>query len=194
MRRLKNKQDPLSEMQMRRALRKHINTYQVNTLDRLTAGRDHWAWHARGGRLDFVSKQVTPLGLDRRTLDNLVADTQGTQAVAFVLDGRWVAKCPDCNGQEVVDPDEAIFVCLNPRCLNQLNDGFPRRVRFPGVERMLQIEETLLARPNPINRNWLIDEDIVQLKSENTEHGLPERVELVEVNNGLGNTNNTLNR
>lgn len=181
MRKLKKKQDPLSENQVRRALRKHINTYQVNTLDRLTAGRDHWAWQARGGRLDFISKQIVSLGLDRRTLERLVGEPKGKQAVAEILDGRWIAKCPDCNGQEVVDPDEPVFVCLNPRCLNRLNDGFPRKIMFPGAERMLQIEEILLARPNPINRNWLRDEDLDQLKQENIEHGLPERVDTVEV-------------
>ena len=194
MRKLKHKQDPLNENEMRKALRKHINNYQINNLDRLTAGRDHWAWHARGGRLDFVSKHVMPLGLDRRTLDCLVAKPRGKQAVAEILDGRWIAKCPDCNCQEVVDPDEPIFVCLNPRCLNRLNDGYPRKVKFPGTKKLKDIEETLLARPNPINRNWLIDEDIDQLKQENIEHSLPERVELVEVQHGLGNANNTLNR
>ena len=194
MRKQKNKQDPLKEMETRRALRKHINTYQVNTLDRLTAGRDHWAWHARGGRLDFISKQVTPLGLDRRTLERMVGEPKGKQAVAFILDGRWVAKCPDCEGQEVVDPDEPLFVCLNVRCLGQLNEYYPRLVRFPGAKKTKQIEEILLARPNPINRSWLIDEDMDQLKQENIDHGLPERVDLVEVQNGMGYANNTLNR
>ena len=173
---------------MKRVLRKHLNPYQMYTLDRLTDGRDHGMWFVgREGatQKEFVYMQARPMTSHEPTLAKLVnGEPRGDPVHAFVMDGRWVALCPDClTGQEVVSQDQPAFVCLNAVCLNVVNGNFPRPVKFPPPVVLRRIEETLLARPNPVNRAWdaqgLVTgkaETVADLKAENIKHSLPPAV------------------
>ena len=192
--RQKDPQVPLSAAEMKRALRKHMNPYQMYTLHRLTDGRDHWTWFVgREGarREEFVLMQARNMTAHEPTLAKLVNGMpQGDRVHAFVLDGRWVARCPDCRtGQEVVSRDSPAFVCLNAVCLNVVKGHYPRPVKFPPAGVLRQLEETLLARPNPVNRNWDAQglatgkvESVADLKAENIQHALPPAV-AVELEN-----------
>jgi len=183
--RQKDPQVALSAAEMKRALRKHVNPYQMYTLDRLTDGKDHWMWFVGkegATRKEFVLMQARNMTGDEKTLTRLVnGKPQGDPVFAFVLDGRWVARCPDClTGQEVVSRDQPGFVCLNTVCLNIVNGHYPRPVKFPPAGQMKKIEETLLARPNPVNRAWDAQglatgkaETVADLKAENLKHSLP---------------------
>jgi hypothetical protein len=182
----------LTEKELRKALRKHLNPYQLKQQGRFTAGRDHWMWNAGGGRRDFLVKQLEGIarefGVPANVVDILLNHAPvGPQMDAKLLDGRWVVSC-ECGGQEVVDPDDPAFVCLNPNCLNVLTKHEPRKVKFPKGQKLKGISEVLLARPNPINRNWL-GETIAVLEKENTDHGLPKRVTVKEQTHGMVNTN-----
>lgn len=175
-------QKKLSVTELEKAAKKHVLAYQVHVTDRLTSGQDHWYWNARGDRLAFIAKQTRSLDSDIRG-KLLGTKAKGTRVEAFILDGRWVARC-SCGGQEVVDPDDPLFVCLNPSCLNVANGHEPRPVKFPTKAKMRKLYGILLARQNPINRNWDphgfygAPEAIEDLETENVEHGLPKRVKV----------------
>jgi hypothetical protein len=186
--RQRDPQSPLGPEELRRALRKHINVYQLQATSRLTSGRDHWEWfvgQAGGSRREFIYMNLQARPPSGEILARLMSDrAQGDPVTALVLDGRWVARCPDClTGQEVVDPAEPLFSCLNGQCLSVGNGHWPRPVVFPpeGVQRSLA--GILLARPNPVNRNWdpegLVTgraETLADLRRENLDHGMPEEV------------------
>jgi hypothetical protein len=182
-------QTPLSGEQLRLAMRKHVNMYQLQKVERLTGGQDHWDWFigaAGASRSEFVYRNVhQALFISAEILARLMHDkSRGTAVRAFILDGRWVARCPDCEtGQECVDQNEPLFSCLNIHCLGIGNDHWPRPVSFPNVAQQRSLSEILLARPNPINRNWDRDgkvlgnpETFKMLEDENAAHGLPKRV------------------
>ena len=174
----------LSIKELERTAKKNLLPYQVHIRNRLTSGRDHWEWNAGGNRKQFIVKithRRPPKFLDLMLSD----ETKGTSVNAFILDGRWVARC-ECNGQEVVDIQSPIFVCLNPSCYNISTGHYPRKVRFPSKKDRKKLAEILLARPNPINRNWDRNgvfgkaETIKDLERENTDHGLT-KVKVEEV-------------
>jgi hypothetical protein len=185
--------EPLSGLkgkQLKWALRKRINSYQIKNLNRFTGGKDHWAWHSRGDRKKFVYRHLVGLaerhGLEKDIFDSLMnAEPVGPEITATLIDGRWVARC-ECGGQEVVDPDDPVFVCLNPNCLNAMVRHNPRRVKFPNKRKMQSLAEILLARENPIHRNWL-GESLDELEKENQRHNLPKRVTVREVTHGMVN-------
>jgi hypothetical protein len=196
--RQKNQQAALTPNEQVQAARKMINPYQLYNPHRLTGGRDHWFWYL--GRIwpklsdmrkAFVLKhlehpKVMASELARTRL--LGNEVRGLPVNAFILDGRWVARC-ECGGQEVVDWQAPLFTCLNPVCLNGPNEYYPRPVIFPSVQEHRELSEVLLARPNPINRNWDRDgvvygksESIDDLRAENEARGYPPAVEVEERN------------
>lgn len=183
----------LSDKEVRKALRKHLSPYQLKNLRRLASGRDHWRWHCgeNGSRLAFTSKQLKGMlrrfSMPRDIVRSLIEhEPVGPALEPLILDGRWVARC-ECGGQEVVDPADPVFVCHNMACLNTSVNHKPRRVKFPSKKDRKKISEILLARPNPINRNYdpngiVGDSDTIQgLELENIEHGLAGAVEVKEV-------------
>ena len=177
-------QENLSIRELERTARKQLLPYQVQVRHRLTLGQDHWRWNAGGDRKRFIVK-VT----HRRPpefLDLMLSDkTKGVPVTAFILDGRWVARC-ECYGQEVVDHQDPLFMCLNPSCYNISAQHYPRKVKFPTKKDRKRLAEILLARRNPINRNWDRNglfgkpETIEDLERENADHGLT-KVKVEEV-------------
>lgn len=182
----------LSEKEIRKMLRKYLLPYQMNNLSEITSGFHHWKWFTGGGRRDFIYRHLQGFvkhGYTTLEIMDILLEHHavGPKIDAIIIDGRWVARC-ECGGQEVVDPDDPIFVCLNPLDLNTKTKHKPRQVKFPKEEQQTKIAEVLLARPNPINRNWL-GETIAELEAENIEHGIVKRVKVVKVNNGMVNSN-----
>ena len=139
--------------------------------------------------MDFLQKQLEILSskipIPPGIIPKLMSKTaRGKPVEAFVVYGRWVAMC-ECRGQEVVDIDDPIFVCLNPNCFNIGNDNWPRPVRFPNDKDLREAASILLARPNPINRGWDVAgklfaqrETVARLRRENQVFGHPEQVEI----------------
>ena len=174
----------LSIKELERIARKHLLPYQVQIRNRLTSGHDHWEWNASGGRRQFIVK-VTHRKPPEFLALMLSDETKGEPVSAFILDGRWVARC-ECGGQEVVDFNDPLFICLNPACYNISTGHYPRKVRFPSKKDRKKLAEILLARPNPVNRNWDRNgvfgkpETIEDLERENTDHGLT-KVKVEEV-------------
>jgi len=72
-------------------------------------------------------------------------EPKGKPVYAEINFGRWIARCPDCNGAEDVDPDEPIFYCIS--CGNFKNNGRPRKVIFPDKKEREAIEKEVLKRP-----------------------------------------------
>ncbi|MDY6957632.1 MAG: hypothetical protein SVK08_00610 [Halobacteriota archaeon] len=91
------------------------------------------------------------------------------KAEPVVNHGRWVIRCPfpDCNSAEFARDDE-LFLCQN--CYNSAIGRKYIRVIFP-IERQ-GIEETLLKRMKPHNRNWTSKEEVKDLIEENKLHGI----------------------
>ena len=92
---------------------------------------------------------------------------EGKALPAMVNHGRWIVKCPTCNGAELVDPDMPIFFCYS--CGNESNGGHVYPVSFP--QNWREIEAALIDRP-PANQNWLPGETIEDLRNENEENKL----------------------
>ena len=80
---------------------------------------------------------------------------------ASINHGRWIVVCPTgCNNAEFVG-DSFPFVCTE--C------GYgPTQVVFPPDRKA--IETALLARPVQHNRNWVPDESLDDLLTENASH------------------------
>jgi hypothetical protein len=95
------------------------------------------------------------------------ADESQGKVPAYVNHGRWVADCPDCNGAELVTPNEPMMC---DACFNEGNGGAYRAVVFPRSQR--EIEAQLAIRPEPEHRNWAPGETVAQLRAENAEHGI----------------------
>ena len=177
-------QKELSIKELERAAKKHMLPYQIQTRHRFTSGQDHWYWNARGDRKRFIVK-ITHRRPPKFLALMLSDESKGKLVYAFILDGRWVARC-ECGGQEVVDPNDPLFVCLNPACYNISSGHYPRKVKFPSKKDRKKLAEILLARPNPINRNWDRNgvfgkpETLEDLERENADHGLT-KVKVEEV-------------
>jgi hypothetical protein len=91
---------------------------------------------------------------------------KGYPAEAQVIRSDWVAKCPDCPEQIIVQAGEP-FYCLH--CQNARNDGYARPVRWPADREAG--EAVLLRRFDPNNRNWNpAMESVEDLKLENEAH------------------------
>ncbi len=85
----------------------------------------------------------------------------GTEVLAYVNHGRWVADCA-CNGGELVAPDEQM---LCGSC------GARNTVKFPGAKTRSQVE-AVLTRRSVMNQNWKPDETIAEITAQNIDNGL----------------------
>jgi len=131
-------------------------------------------------RLEFVIYQLErmfqatgdkyiPEGMTAETIvERALMPPRGKQIEAFINNNRWIARC-ECGGCEVVDPNDPIFYCLNPLCLNAENKYRARKVKLP--KKMEDIEGILLRR-KPENRHWYTHESVDRLRKQNKAHGL----------------------
>ena len=135
---------------------------------------------ARHKQAGLVSKDVS-LGYIKTPL--LVAKPAYAQVNAgfvagrFGLVGRWIAPCPEhndpvnpCAGAEWVDFKTPVFMCCS--CFNQ-NIGYQwRPLILPDKHFRVQIERELLDRPWTNLHNWLPDESVDDLKTQNIKLGV----------------------
>lgn len=84
---------------------------------------------------------------------------------AEVIRSNWAVRCPHCAGAMFVEPGEPFFC---PDCGMQANDWLPMTVVWP--EERATIERVLLARSDPLTRNWT-RESVAALRAENLAHG-----------------------
>lgn len=95
----------------------------------------------------------------------------GVHTNAMVFGGTWVAGCPTCKTiVQATSPQDTRFFCIV--CLNAQFGNKWLAVYWPDDYK--SIEEPLLLRPNPANRNWLPNETIEELWMENLSHSLPD--------------------
>jgi len=136
--------------------------------------RRHFGWYQIDKMIQQTGDRFIPDGLDADALmERILAEPRGKAVTAYINQNRWVATC-ECGGCEVVDPDDPVFFCLNPLCLNMSNKHYPRPVKFP--KNREAIEDALLVRPEADTRNWYAYETVEQLEKQNTAHGLPKNV------------------
>ena len=86
---------------------------------------------------------IIAMKMGKRLDTPITGNPAGKEVEAEINWGRWIAKCPNCNGAEDVDPNEPIFYCFS--CGNYQNDGKPRPVKFPSDYK--KIEKEILKRP-----------------------------------------------
>lgn len=157
-----------------------LNPYQrhANTLG---TGHDHWtmATAIQGATwADFIVKifragKLNPFASHQYSddkLDKALKIPKGNLIYAEINHSRWIGIC-ECGGAEVVAVGMP-FYCFS--CFNVISRGRSRPVRFPKNSK--QIEETLLARPVPTNRNFHIGETLEDLERENVAHNLPKQI------------------
>lgn len=152
-----------------RRARLRLQTYQRN-LNQVGRGRDQWEMIlGRPGVTlwDFVRKNLKSRRIPQTVLANANQIASNAPISAEIVHNRWIAQC-ECMGAEVVDRDIPIFFCLS--CFNTEIEGKTRPVIFPS--QINAIENTLLLRPNPMNRNWRIGETVADLQAENDRRGL----------------------
>lgn len=111
-------------------------------MDKIITAKDY----AKRAGFKTVTEYIQNLCLKKgRLIDTPMEGEPTGEVVAEINWGRWIAKCPDCNGAEDVDPDEPIFYCFS--CGNYKNRGKPRKVKFPSKKVREEIEAELLKRP-----------------------------------------------
>ena len=140
-------------------------------------------------RYEKITRRIINQGVP---IDTPFINTRPTGKVYAEIEfGRWVVKCTECNGQEIVEPDEPIFYCLS--CGNRENQGKPKKVIFP--EEINRIERQVMRRPvddsygrnkmerafnakplvfdlvdgelRPLSRTWLPQETLRDLRQQN---------------------------
>lgn len=87
---------------------------------------------------------------------------------AYASAGRWVVACPDCNGAQYACRTDLRFMCNE--CANVAVSGLWRPVTWPAE--VADVEAVLEVRPLG-NQNWLPDEAVADLVTENVANGLP---------------------
>lgn len=100
-----------------------------------------------------------PTGLSKRV-----------KAEAHISQGRWCADCPTpgCHAASYVSPADKRMWCI--KCENIAAAGEWVPVKFPRNRE--RIEELLLRRALPENRNWYPYESVKDLEAENERHGV----------------------
>jgi hypothetical protein len=89
---------------------------------------------------------------------------------AFVDNGIWVVRCPECDTQHFAPWADRRFHCLNENgCPRAASDQWDP-VEWP--EDWEKIEWTLMYRPRMHNWNYLPGETLEDLERENFEHGV----------------------
>ena len=98
-------------------------------------------------------------------------DLSAPPAIARIEDGKWIADCPapGCRGAMIIFGDPAAgFMCAS--CFNSDIGRRYRPVLWPAEKGA--IEELLLRRPMPVNRNWSSSETAADIAAENAGHGI----------------------
>ena len=117
-----------------------------------------------GNYQNFVKTEVAGRWLGKKP------DWRSTGNVyAFVYNSLWVATCPFCPEQIIVEPGYP-FYC--PNCLMYSNNGKAMDVVFPENNKRKIIEALLVMRPDPSTRHWLLVETESDLINQNIEHGV----------------------
>lgn len=120
-------------------------------------GADH------GGRWEVHLKQdILPL-LATHGIPDQGYDLTGKPLLAYVNHGRWLVKC-ECGGCEYYWQEGWFF------CMSCLNSAHGHKYRHAARPRNAEAIERLLNLRPVLNRNWLPDETISQLKAENSAH------------------------
>ena len=120
-------------------------------------------------QLEAIKKIGIPLARKRgRTLKITTEINKDYKVIAYINYGRWIAKCPWCNGADFVFKNEPYYFCFS--CLNRAVDNKRIEVIFP--KNINAIEQILLKRPLEINQNWLPEETIADLEKENKANGV----------------------
>lgn len=110
-----------------------------------------------------VAQQCAPL---------VASSAFGMMAIEVeVRQGRWVVLCPTCGGGQLASRAHQRFFCTD--CLNSKIGGLWAMVAWPSTETTQRIQDILMRRPNPMNRNWFPRETIDELVSENNRNGIP---------------------
>lgn len=94
----------------------------------------------------------------------------GQAALAGVINGKWVVKCPFCGQCEKRDHGDW-HICR--ACLNAEADFLRVRVTWPSPSDRVQIERLLANREWSWVRNWTPDEPVEHLAEENLKFGIP---------------------
>jgi len=82
---------------------------------------------------------------------------------------RWIVDCPDkeCGGAEFARED-GLFLCQS--CYNMAHNSQYLKVEWP--KNRTAIENVLLKRPYPKNRNWDWSDSLEYLQEQNKEKGV----------------------
>jgi len=95
-------------------------------------------------------------------------------AIVYANVGRWVADCPQpfCRNAEHAGMYEGEFGGLTEAAMHcrRCNTAWP--VTWPPPYTRVAIEQLLMERPDPLNRNWLPTQTVSELAAENMEHGI----------------------
>ena len=121
------------------------------------------AMKAAGGIQKFVEQIIMS---NWGGLPNIDWDNPEGDAFAYILRSGWVVGCPFCEETLFAEPYSTFFC---PSCLMGDNGGKVVQVYFP--KNWQHIEDTLMQRLNPLNRNWLLHESVEDLLLENEVHG-----------------------
>jgi len=81
--------------------------------------------------------------------------------------GRWLARCPYCNGAELVRLDDPGFWCMS--CQSEAVGRHILPLVVPAVNFVKQIEALLSVRKIE-NQNWQPKESMEDLRQENVAH------------------------
>jgi hypothetical protein len=116
-----------------------------------------------GGYRNFITEMIR----GRWQNTDLINWTPQGSVKAYVLRSNWVARCPTCRNVMFVQFGEPFYCC---DCYMQFNDHHAMNVQYP--KQVWEIEQILLMRPNPLNRNWLLGETLEDLISEQQAQGI----------------------
>jgi hypothetical protein len=90
---------------------------------------------------------------------------------------RWIVKCPVCPSALKLRPGTERFRCWD--CDVEAEIIWPEEHMVAGIERLLAM------RPNPINRNWLPGQTLIDLMWENGAHGVFDHLPPIDTPGGL---------
>jgi len=124
---------------------------------------------------DYQRKSLSVFASHMHQLSGAVSHISSGFAEAPVVKaeinhGRWIAKCPFCNGAELVDPQDLRFMCCS--CFNSKVGGKWLKIEMPDAETKEAVEKALLARPERSTRSWLHGESAKDLEAENDAMGV----------------------
>jgi hypothetical protein len=118
----------------------------------------------------LILGQIARQGVTLPVSDDLAGQEYRVQAQinAHERQARWVVQCPDCPGVEYVWLEQPQMFCV--ACTNRSIGHKWRPVVVPRNHR--EIESLLLARPDPMTRNWSPGETAEQLQADNAVLGV----------------------